>query len=354
MTQPTALLVSADDLLLDDVLRLAAAAGADLDVAHDIDAAVRAWPTAQVVLVGADLADRLAAQRPPRREGVQVLGHRPTGDGLFRAALHVGAENVAELPASETWLVELLTDAADGGAHPATSIAVVGGSGGCGATTFAAALAATAAKNASCVLVDADPLGGGIDRVAGMDELDGLRWDSLGQTAGRLSSRSLRDALPRRGGLAVLTWAAGDQRRLEPFAVREVLSAAQRGNDFVVVDLPRYPDAVTAEVLTRCEHTVLVSGLTVPAVASASRVVDRLRDSACHIHLVTRGGAAGAVPEDVARLFAVPLAAAMADQRRLAESVDLGLGPVRSPRGPLARAAREVLARLDGIVGRAA
>jgi hypothetical protein len=35
----------------------------------------------------------------------------------------------------------------------------------------------------------------------------------------------------------------------------------------------------------------------------------------------------------------------MGDQRGLAESIDLGLGPVRSRRGPLGRAASAVLAR---------
>ena len=39
----------------------------------------------------------------------------------------------------------------------------------------------------------------------------------------------------------------------------------------------------------------------------------------------------------------------MADQRRLAESVDLGLGPVRSRRGPLARAAAQVLAQVAAM-----
>jgi hypothetical protein len=41
----------------------------------------------------------------------------------------------------------------------------------------------------------------------------------------------------------------------------------------------------------------------------------------------------------------LPVLAAMADQRGLAESIDLGLGPLRSRRGPLARAASDVLDR---------
>jgi hypothetical protein len=44
----------------------------------------------------------------------------------------------------------------------------------------------------------------------------------------------------------------------------------------------------------------------------------------------------------------------MNDQRGLAESIDLGLGPVRSARGPLGRAAASVLAALADPVSRVA
>ncbi len=109
----------------------------------------------------------------------------------------MGAENVAALPASETWLVELLTDIGDGGATPGLTIGVIGGSGGAGATVFAAALAQTAATQGRVLLVDADPIGAGIDRVLGLESADGIRWDAMMQATGRLSSRSLREALPR-------------------------------------------------------------------------------------------------------------------------------------------------------------
>jgi len=160
--------------------------------------------------------------------------------------------------------------------------------------------------------------------------------------------------LPQRDGLAVLTWASGPHSRTEAIAVREVLSAAQRGSDMVVVDLPRYPDPMTTEVLSRCDHVILVSALTVPAVAAASRVAAYLQDSARCLHLVTRGAAAGLAAQDVAGALGIPLAAAMADQRRLVESVDLGLGPIQSRRGPLARAAAAVLDRVGQALPRVA
>ena len=65
-------------------------------------------------------------------------------------------------------------------------------------------------------MVDADPLGPGVDRVLGLDLVDGVRWDALGHTTGRLSARALRDSLPRRDGLAALTWYAGAAAATSP------------------------------------------------------------------------------------------------------------------------------------------
>lgn len=344
MSAATALLVTREEALLEGVLRLAAAAGVILEVARDTPTALRSWPGMPVVLLGTDQLPALAAARPVRRGQVHVVGAAPVPEAAFRDALAVGAETVAELPAAETWLVELLTDVADGGADGATTVAVVGGSGGAGATTFAAALAQSGASAAHrSLLLDADPLGGGIDRVVGLEEIEGIRWESLMQSTGRFSSRSLREALPQRDGLAVLAWGGGPRLRLDAFTVREVLSAAQRGSDLVVVDLPRYPDQVASEVLSRCDHVLLVAGLTVPAVAASSRVSAQLAESGRPVSLVTRGRRSALAPEEVARTLGLPLLASMPDQRRLAEWIDLGLGPVHSARGPLSRAAQSVL-----------
>ncbi len=340
------LLVSGDPLLVADVQRLCAAAGVVPEVVRDAAQAMRLWSSAPVVLVGADCAATLAASSPPRRQRVHVLGRAPVGDVLFRAALGVGAETVAGLPASETWLVELLTDVGDGGAAPGVTIGVIGGSGGAGATVFAAALAQMATAVGRTLLVDADPIGAGIDRVLGLESSDGIRWDSMLQTTGRLSSRSLREALPRTGLLSVLTWPTDRPASLQAFAMREVLSAGRRGFDAVVVDLPRHRDAVIDETISRCDHVVLVSTLTVPGVSSAARVAHRLPEMTPARHLVTRGSRAGVAPESVSRLLRMPLLAAMGDQRGLDEAINLGAGPARSRRGALARAARSAAGSL--------
>jgi secretion/DNA translocation related CpaE-like protein len=352
MTSAPALLITRDEALLDDLLRLAAAAGTTLDVAHETTSALRGWSTASVVLIGGDAAERVAEQRPPRRDHVHVVTHAPAGDHLFRSALTSGAADVVELPAAETWLVELLTDAADGTPRRARTVGVIAGSGGAGATTFACALAQTAARKAPAVLLDLDPLGPGVDRVVGVDSTPGVRWNALADSRGRLASRSLRSALPAADGLAVLTWAVESLVPLDITLVREVLSAAQRGHDLVIVDLPRSVDGIGAEVVTRCDLVVLVGDPTVLGVASAGRVAASLRPLNECVGLVVRDGGSGVPPHDVATALGLPLLAEMRRQRRLGEHVDLGLGPVHSQRCPLARAARSVLDALPVLDGR--
>jgi secretion/DNA translocation related CpaE-like protein len=335
--------VTDDDLLLGELVRLAAAAGVSPEVARASAPALRSWATAPLVLVGADRASDLARSRPPRRARVHVVGRGALPDELFRDALAIGAESVAALPLSESWLVETLTDVGDGAGPAGVTVGVVGGAGGVGATVFAAALAQVCAIHGSTLVVDADPWGAGIDRVLGLEDVDGVRWDALMQATGRLSARSLREALPRRDRLSVLTWPVDRTSSLQAFAMREALSAGRRGFATVVVDVPRHPDPVVDEVLARCDHVLLVSTLTVPAVAAASRVVRRLPTGT---GLVLRGGATGVAPRDVARLLDRPVVATMGDQRGLDEAINLGVGPLRSGRGTLARAARQAAADL--------
>jgi secretion/DNA translocation related CpaE-like protein len=334
------LFVTADEALLDELLRLAAAAGITPDVAHDAVAGLRGWSAAPLVLVGADQASAMAGTSPPRRPKVHVVVLGDVPNALFRVALGVGAESVAAFPGSETWLVEELTDLGDRRTERGLTLGVVGGSGGVGATTFACALGQMAARSGQAVVIDLDPLGPGIDRVLGLEACEGMRWGELGQPTGRLSARSLRQALPRSGGLGVLTWNAGPHGTLQAFAVREALSAAQRGHDTVVLDLPRCRDDLMEEVVSRCDKVLVVTAPTVAGVASAARVCAGFPDLG-RLGLVVRGS--GADPRDVARVVGAPVIAEMPDQRGLAESIDLGFGPVRSRRGPLGRTSIGVL-----------
>ena len=337
------LVVSRDPGLLDGLTRLAAAAGVTPDVYAPAVPVLRGWFSAPLVLVGGDAAEELVRLGPPRRPDVHVVSAGPDREATFRTALALGAERVLALPADAAWLTELLIDAGDDGLAPGRLVGVVGGSGGAGATTFACALGQVAARSGTALVVDCDPLGPGVDRVLGLDSTEGVRWPDLESTTGRLGARSLREALPRHDGLAALTWPAARPTRLSDGVLRECLSAARRGHDLVVVDLPRAVDPLVEDVVSRCDLVVVLVAPTVCGAASTTSLATRIGRHG-RWGLVVRGR--GVDPAEVVRVTGLPLLAEMADQRGLAESVDLGLGPLRSRRGPLARAASRVLAQV--------
>jgi secretion/DNA translocation related CpaE-like protein len=346
MTAAAPLLLTADRLLESELLRLAAAAGVVLEVRREPEQASRAWATSAVVLVGVDRAAAVARAALPRREEVHLVTPRPAGDECYRDAVELGATSVVELPDGEAWLVELLTDAADEVRGAGTVVAVVGGSGGVGATVLTAALALTAGRSGRALAVDLDPLGPGLARVVGVEEPSAVTWRELAGSRGRLGSRALRDALPGVGDVVVLGHAEDDLSPPAPPVVREVLSAGRRGHEWVVVDVPRGAGPSTAPVLGGCDHVVLVARAALGAVASAARVADRLRAEVTSVGVVvrTRGGTATAA--EVARAVGLELLSELPEQRRLDEHLDLGLGPVHARRSPLARTARELLERL--------
>ena len=114
-------------------------------------------------------------------------------------------------------------------ARPSTGrvLAVAGGRGGAGASTLACALARTAARSAPALLVDADPLGGGLDLAMGVEAAAGLRWPHLVGAEGRTDPHELTAALPAVDGVSVLSWHRGDPTELPPAAMESVLGAAR-------------------------------------------------------------------------------------------------------------------------------
>ncbi|KRF37294.1 septum site-determining protein Ssd [Nocardioides sp. Soil805] len=333
------ILLTRDRAIADEVARLSAAAGVRPDVYDDPLAALSAWPSAPLVLVGADLVVEVAAARPGRRDGVHVVGWTP-GDGVFRAALAIGAGTVGELPACEAWLVDLLADSEEAPGRGRT-LGVIAGAGGAGASTFACALGQAGASHGAALVVDTDSLGPGLDRVLGLESVAGVRWGDLASGSGRLGARSLREAVPRAAaGPGVLTWAPGAVVEPEAGVVREAVAAAQRGHDLVVLDLARHGRSLLDELVARCDRLLVVVPATLAGVASTIRLLERL-GTVSGAGLAVRPG--GVSWDDLERATGLPVAVEVPQQRGLPESVDLGLGPLRHHRVPLARAARQVL-----------
>lgn len=342
------LVVTADPDVLDDLLRLAAAAGTELDVAADAAAARRSWAGAPLVVVAADAVDGCARQRLPRRADVVLLGCDLDDAGIWQRAVEVGAEQVVFLPDAERWLTERFADAAESRGREGVLVAVLGGRGGAGATTFACALAVTAARTGrQALLVDGDPLGGGIDLVFGGEQDPGLRWPGLLSTRGRVPAAALAGALPRMQGLPVLSWDRGRAEPLPLEALQAVLSAGRRSHELVVVDLPRTLDEASRAVLAAATTTVLVVPTEVRAAAAASRVAGAVGSLCADLRVVTRGPSpSGLGGDQLARALGLPLLAELKPEPGLDLALEHGAPPAQRPRGPLASACARLLEEL--------
>lgn len=353
---PTVLIATADDRLLDDLLRLTAAAGVTPQVESDLTGVRRHWQAASLVLVGSDLAGRVASAQPVRRTGVLMVGADLDDASIYQSAVAVGADQVVVLPDGEGQLSDRLADSAEEGGSRSTAVtlAVVGGCGGAGASTLAAALALSGTRRGlRSLLIDADPLGGGIDMVFGGEHGDVLRWPQLAGTSGRVSAGALRSALPSYDSLAVLSWDRDDPVTIPPEAMRSVLGAAQRSSDLVVVDLPRYGGEAADEVLSRLTSTVLLIPREVRACAAAARVAARLALVGTDLRVVVReAGATSLRAADIAAHLGVALTAELGHDKDLARQLETGrFAPHR--RSPLGRASAALLDTF-GLYGSAA
>ncbi|MFG3247540.1 septum site-determining protein Ssd [Streptomyces sp. NPDC048187] len=374
------LIVTEDTELLDDLLRLCAAAGATPEVHHSVPesrsspswaltpaatpatspaSSASAWPagweTAPLVLVGDDAARRVRGA--VRRRGVVLVGRDQDDPGVWQRAVEIGADHVLMLPDGEQWLVDRIADVAEGVGRPALTVGVIGGRGGAGASTLACALAVTSAREGlRSLLVDADPMGGGLDVLLGGETADGLRWPAFAASRGRVGGGALEESLPELHALRVLSWDRGDCVSVPPQAVRAVLAAARRRGGTVVVDLPRRIDDGVAEVLAQLDVGILVVPAELRAVAAAGRVAAAVGMVLRDLRVAVRGPyASGLDDREVARLLGLPLVGEVPVESGLLRATESRRPPGTPSRGPLARFCREfwerALAETDGRVG---
>jgi secretion/DNA translocation related CpaE-like protein len=318
------LLVSNDADLIDEVLRLAAANGVEVHLAADAESARSRWSLAPLVIVGADAVTQLVNSRMGRRPGVVLLSHGPTQDDWMQAVA-LGAEHVVRLPDAERWLVDRIAVSGEGIPRDGRVVAIIGCGGGAGASTFAVTLAlAAAARSLRVLLVDADPTGGGLDVLLGMEDVAGIRWPDLVETRGRLGAPSLDEALPHASGVAVLSWGREGPAVIAPDVFASVLDAGVRGYDLVVVDAPRLIDASTELVLSRSDETLLVTVNRVRATAAAARLAARLQDRCSTLGVVLRSDPKGVSDDVVLEALDIPVVGHLPFASNLAARADEG------------------------------
>jgi len=346
------LVLTSDDDLLDELLRLAAAGGTEGEVAPDPPAARARWVAAPLVLVGSDQTQACLRARLPRRPRVIMVGRSGNGDPSWDLAELLGAEHVAMLPAAQPWLVDRFAETT-GNTVAATGriVAVIGGRGGAGASVLAGGLAVTAARaGLRTLLVDADPLGGGPDLVLGWEQLEGLRWPALTTADGRVDAPALVQALPSRGDLVVLSWDRGDLMPLPAEAMAATMDAGRRGRDFVVVDLPRQLDDPAMIALQAADQVFVLVPAELRATAAAARVVAAVAPHCANLSVVVRGPAPGRLKaREVAKALDLPLAGTLRPEPGLCRGLERGEAPTATGRGPLAVLCQRIVTDLSGI-----
>ncbi|HEU0131077.1 MAG TPA: septum site-determining protein Ssd [Mycobacteriales bacterium] len=344
---PRPLVLTADQHLLDDLLRLAAAAGVEVEVADHLAAAAPSWREAPLLIVGHDRLAEVVAAGLPRRPALLVAGDTLANHPLWRDAMEAGAEHVFFLPDAEPWLVDRFADACGTGTR-ARVVAVLGARGGAGATSFAVAFALAAARaGRRPILVDADPYGGGIDLALGAEDVSGARWDAFADGPPPLSGEALAATLARCGEVTVLAWPRSGPATIPVRTAEATLAACRRGSDLVVVDLPRCFDATARSLLGAADAALLVCPAEVRAVASGRRVAETAKLLVDDLRVVVRGPAPTRLDATlVADALRLPLAGWLDPEPGIARALDEGRPPGRAGRGPLAGLCRRLVGEL--------
>jgi secretion/DNA translocation related CpaE-like protein len=337
--EPAVLTVIGDPELAGSVDRVVAAVGAR--AVGSTTPSRRSWLSAAAIILDEPGARRCAGSGVPRRDGVLMVATAEPCARVWSAAVDIGAGHVCTLPAQEATLAGILAEAVESGSAASRSgrlVAVIGGRGGAGASVFAAALSDCAGD---ALLVDIDPCSGGVDLLLGSEETPGLRWPDLQLHTGRLGWSALREVLPRRGGVSILS-GTRSFHEVDPGALAAVLDAGRRGGT-VVCDLPRQLGPAALCALQCADLVVVVTSCDVRGVVATAGLVGVLTTVNPNVGLVVRGPSPGGLrAREVSTATTAPLLAAMRPEPQLAQQLEHG-GLCLRRRSPLAAAARSVL-----------
>lgn len=345
------LLVLADPVVFDDAARCGAAAG--YTVVRADPARCRAgWLRATAVAADGPALQVLAARGLPARDGVLVVAGCDAEPETWRRGLGAGAQGGFVLPEEEADLVAALSAMRRPRRAAAPVLAVAGGHGGAGVSTFAAVLALTASRaGGPVVLLDGDPGGAGLDLLLGAEAAGGLRWHDITGETGSIAGAALSAALPRVSArLSFLTRARDDGSPLSAETVLAVLDAARGEGATVIADVGRAVDPAAGGLLESADLIVVLTRASVPAVAATRKLLARL-DDPDRVRLVVRSPAPGGLSErQVAEAVGARLLTGLRSRPGLARACE-STGLRSGARTPEVRAARVVLEALGERCG---
>lgn len=317
--------ISRDPQTVEHALVACAAAQAEAQVVREPEEIRRWWSEAPLTLVGSEMAPLVAGLGLPSRANVHLVGPRVDELVAWSAPLEA---SVLVLP-EQSALLASLVDRLDEAPGEARIVAVSGGSGGVGASTFACALSQVgAARGLRAAVVDLDPLGGGLDLLVGAETAEGWRWPELSSASGHLGALSGR--LPNVAGVDLVS--AGRTPGEPPLeAIRSVVQALSASHQVVVLDLGRGRAPLSWPEL---HHLVVVGGDVRSTMAARAQVETQgLRG----VEVVVRRGSGRRVePRLVEESLGLPVVGELPDDRRVARAMEAGEPPGRG-RGRYAR-----------------
>jgi secretion/DNA translocation related CpaE-like protein len=344
----TVTVVIADSQLLDQVLSITAVVGIEPVVLGDVGLLRQHWASAATVLLDVDQGARVASLGLPRRTDVYLVSEEKTSHQAQQLSMELGAAVVA-LPSSASWLSDALANVALAGRETGRLLCVVGGSGGVGASTLAAGLAFVAARTQRTMLIDADPLSGGLDLLLGAERTPGWRWPRLASARGHLGD--LTGQLPSADGIDLLSMTRCESPpgwTLHAEQLKSVLLSAMRSHDVTVVDLSRTLSGAAREVLRRAELVMLLVRDDIRGVAAGRELVRQLETESKRLGVIVRQGRSGLLqPSLVASGVGLRLLGSFVEDPTLALAAERGDPPGRSGRSSQSRLCRQLLDHLQ-------
>jgi pilus assembly protein CpaE len=227
------------------------------------------------------------AARPVQRRPALIVVGAATDVNVMRVAMQAGARDLLPHPFAEADLLQAIERTLEERPRVTKSLAAgrisvfMNAKGGCGATMLACNVAHVLAVKSKqhTALLDLDLQFGAAPLYLDLYPKRGIA-QALDNLAG-LDEVALEGYFAKHpSGLNVLSHAEDEPLAagaLSKTAVNQLLDVTLRSHDHVVVDMPRYIDAVTTAVMQRANDIVLILQQSVTAIRDATRLVQWLR-----------------------------------------------------------------------------
>lgn len=324
----------ADPALHPEVSTIVAATGRTRLDTTQVSEILKHAPRACAIILDPEVAAGVVSHQ---LAGTIFLVHADPGPVDWKLAMQLHAEEALVLPAQAPELLAAL-GRREKVLHADTfALSIAGAVGGAGTSTLSAAVATQAAGS---VLIDADPRGGGLDLLLGVEEHTGVRWNDLGRATG-LDAAALLAALPEVEGFRLLGPARTQlHHELEPAQLRGVADTLG-GHASLIFDTAGVGECFE-QAVAHSDAVALVVPAEVRAAVAAHGLARALDAQRIKPFLVVRHrGWSGLSASEIEDVVGAPVVAEIPTVRRLAKRIETqGLG-ARMPK-PLRAAARAV------------